>query len=148
MRLALFILVAALVSACSGQELNETLRDELLEMGRVDQEVRFRILDMLSQADLASLDNDEFRDDTDDDSDDTSGDGGSSGGSWGSGSGTTPGGWTCGTGGMSGTGAYYISGSSRYVYGCHSHRDYGASPNTIGHTRMTSGKFDHLVEAC
>ena len=53
--------------------------------------------------------------------------------------------WTCKTGGVSGAGSYTIaSDGNRYVWGCHSHRCYSCEPNTIGHTRMTQGKFDYF----
>jgi hypothetical protein len=49
------------LTACSEPVLNDDLRTELLEMGRVDQDVRFRFMGRLNESGPVFLNSDEFR---------------------------------------------------------------------------------------
>lgn len=57
-----FVAMAVSLTACSEPDLNEELRAELLEMGRIDQDVRSRFMDRLNESGPAFLTSDEFRD--------------------------------------------------------------------------------------
>lgn len=53
--------IAVSMTACSESALNEELRVELLEMGRIDQDVRFRFMDRLNESGPTFLRSAEFR---------------------------------------------------------------------------------------